>query len=239
MSTVAEVTLIERGRPGLAQLLGWMLTDRERFREALAEEGIEQELLPRLLAIVLTAFALYGLVMEGVLIVTGARLDALVPPGATGRPIGVIPLAYALGLVGAIGICLPSFYFYALQCGFRPSLRRIVIATLAGQALTGMLLIGIIPVYAAGILAAERLDGGAAIMWSWSWVGLLLPLPAGLIGVADLRSWFARLAETLPAGIRAQRRGMVGFLALWSAGLYAVVAPTVVWKLIDLFGKIL
>ena len=230
-TTAADLGSI--GDPTALDLVNWMLTDRPRFREALADEDLQQQLLPRLLAIATGSFFAYGLIMWVVVATTGAHL-----PFMSGRP-GVfsIPLAYALGIVGAVGICLPSFWFFAIQCGFRLTLRNIVIAIAGGQALTSIFLIGILPVYAAFILGAERLGGGVEALSSWTVIGLLLPLGAGLIGAAELNDWFTGLASTLPAEARARREGVVEFLGLWSTGLYVVVAPVLVYQLLVTLGR--
>lgn len=231
-ATTATTTRSATAPPRTLDLVHWILTDRTRFREAVMDDAMQRAVLPRVLGIAVAALALYGAIMWGVVVATGARLPFL-PAGAPAQPFPLaIPIAYAVGLIGAVGICLPSFYFYALQCGFRPSLRNIVISTTAGQALTGIFLLGILPVYAAGILAAERLGDTPQALQTWAILGLLLPLPAGLVGVTELRDWFVALAATLPREIRGRRRGFIELLALWSAGLYAVVAPVVVYQLL-------
>lgn len=221
--------------PGTLLLIDWIIKDRERLRDALHDDRAHPELLPRLLSIAVGALAIYGTIMAGVVAVTHTPLAGIIGHRAPISPFA-IPIAYPLGLLGALGICLPSFWFYALQCGFRPSLRQIVLSTAVGQALTGVFLIGILPVFAAGIIAAERLGGGPDALRLWAWLGLVLPLPAGIIGVRELHGWFIRAAETLPKDRRASRRGFVELLALWSAALYVTVAPLLVLRLLEVLG---
>jgi len=224
--------------PSAFQLMNWMLTDRGRFREAIADEDWQPALLPRLLAIAMGCLFAYGIVMWAVIASTGTQLSFMTG-GVPGRPWFLsVPLAYALGMIGAVGICLPSFYFFALQCGFKPTLRNIVIAIAGGQALTSVFLIGILPVFAACILGAERLGGGPALLSKWTTFGLFLPVVAGFVGAAELHEWFTGLAATLPADARARREGVVGFLGLWSTGLYVVVAPVLVYQLLVTFGRV-
>lgn len=223
--------------PTITNLLDWMLADRTRFRRTLADEGLQERVLPRLLTIAAASLFLYGLVMWIVVAVTGTALPFMTG-AADGRPGGLsFSLAYSLGIVGAVGICLPSFYFFALQCGFRPTLRGIVVAIAGAQALTSIFLLGILPVFAAGILGAERLGGGATALSVWAKLGLLLPLVAGLVGASEVHEWFTGLASTLPPEARARREGIVGFLGLWSTSLYVVVAPVLVYQLLQTFGR--
>jgi hypothetical protein len=225
-------------RPGVGELLGWMLTNRERFRLELADDDAAELVLPRLLGITTASLFAYGLVMWIVVAATGTELPFMTGD-AGGRP-GLLSfsLAYVIGIVGAVGICLPSFYFFALQCGFRPTLRGIVVAVAGGQALTAVFLIGLLPVFAACILGAERLGGSAATLADWTRLGLLLPLAAGLVGAAELHAWFTGLAEELPPKARARREGIVSFLGIWSTALYVLVAPVLVYQLLRTFGPL-
>ena len=224
--------------PSVLDLLNWMLTDRDRYRETLADEDMQQPLLPRLLAIAMACLFAYGLVMWAVVVSTGTHLPFMTG-SAAGRPwILSFPLAYPLGMIGAVGICLPSFYFFALQCGFQPTLRNIVIAISGGQALMSVFLIGILPVFAACILGAERIGGMPDTLSFWATIGLRLPLGAGLVGATEVHSWFTGLAATLPADARARREGVVGLLGIWSTALYVVVAPVLVYQLLVTFGRV-
>ncbi len=241
MTTTATAPDTELGiipDPSFLDLVNWMLTDRARYRETLVDEDLQQMVLPRLLGIAMACLFAYGLVMWVIVASTGTQLGFMTG-AASGRPgILSIPLGYALGMIGAVGICLPSFYFFALQCGFRPTLRNIVIAIAGGQALTSVFLIGILPVFAACILGAERLGGGPSMLATWTSFGFFLPLVAGLIGAAEVHEWFTGLAATLPPDARARREGVVGILGLWSTALYVVVAPVLVYQLLVTFGRI-
>lgn len=233
-----DPTLGIEPKPTVGTLLNWMLADRPRFREALGDADEQEHVLPRLLGIAIASLFLYGIVMWVVVAATGTSLPFMTGVNG-GRPGNLsFAFAYSLGIVGAVGICLPSFYFFALQCGFRPSLRNIVVAVAGGQALTSVFLIGILPVFAAVILGVERLSGDSEALAVWTQMGLLLPLVAGLVGAAELHEWFTGLAVTLPAAARARREGVVGFLGLWSTGLYVVVAPVLVYQLLITFGRV-
>ena len=60
----------------------------------------------------------------------------------------------------------------------------------------------------------------------------------GFVGAVELHEWFTGLAATLPTDARARREGVVGFLGVWSTGLYVVVAPVLVYQLLVTFGPV-
>lgn len=224
--------------PTITDLLEWMLTDRDAYRAAIRVEHGQEHTLRRLLTIAMASFFVYGLVMSFVVSMTGAQLSFMTGPEG-GRP-GTLSfsLAYSLGLIGAVGICLPSFYFFALQCGFRPTLRGIVVAIAGGQALTSVFLIGLLPVFAAAILGVELLGGDAVLMTLWTTAGLFMPMVAGIAGARELREWFKGLAATLPPSARARRQGVVEFVGVWSTALYVAVAPVLVYQFLITFGHV-
>jgi len=237
IDTTADADLGIVREPSALELLNWMLTDRSRFRAVLGDDDLQQAVLPRLIAIAVACLFAYGVVMWVVVASTGTALPFMTGTAWTRPGFFAMPLGYSLGMIGAVGICLPSFYFFALQCGFQPRLRNIVIAISGGQALTSVFLIGILPVFAACILGADRLGGSAATLSQWATIGLFLPLVAGLAGAAEVHEWFMGLAATLPAEARARRAGMVEFLGVWSTALYVVVAPVLVYQLLVTFGR--
>src|SRR5207248_5330354 len=111
-------------------------------------------LMPRLLAISLASFALFGVALSLILHFT--------PPAAYPHQLLTVPrvnlgdrsglvlvLAYSLGLVTATGLCLPSFYFFALLAGVKMRLSQIVSQVMCSKATTGVVLVGILPVYVA------------------------------------------------------------------------------------------
>lgn len=226
-ATTNTVTTVDTGT---LRLIDQLLNDRIGLREAInaSNEGSQgSQALPSLLGITVGCFSFYGLVMAAVLRVTDTSV-----PLFDGTAHWLASLyAYPLGVVGALGICLPSYYFYALQCGFQPSLRRIVINSLAGQASTGLMLLGILPIYAAVVLGVALMGIDAETLNRVVAAGLLLPLVAGWHGVSEIRRAFEALEDTDP---RPDRRRAVALLSLWSAALYLAVAPVLVYRLLAL-----
>ena len=130
-----------------------------------------------------------------------------------------LTLAYVLGLVGATGVCLPSFYFYGLLAGVKLSMLQSAAHAVKCLAVTSVVLVGALPIYVAISLGMIVFSAPAeGIRWIIG-PGLALPFVAGLWGVKTLFLGFADLAETLPPCRKAERvfsppadRGMVCLL---------------------------
>jgi hypothetical protein len=203
------------------QLLTWLLKDRHRLRRAIHNPTQGEALLLPLLAITVVTLGAFGAVITFIL-----------PFLTHNSPQPAMSLAYVIGFPAALGVCLPSLYFYSLQCGLQPSLRMIVIRCLASQAYTGLLLLGILPVYGAVALAIGIGQVSLAARGTCVAVGLALPFLAGLFGAYELYLGFRELSAALPAEVRARRRGMVVLLAVWSTALYASVVGVLVFRLL-------
>src|SRR5947208_3281073 len=86
--------------PGTLTIIDWLVKDRGRLRAVLRDDWRQAELLPRLLGIATASLALFGVVMAGVVRDTG--FDLLGDGLHRASPLA-IPLAYPLGLLGALG----------------------------------------------------------------------------------------------------------------------------------------
>jgi hypothetical protein len=146
---VASPVAGEHSALGLAELL---LKDRAQVDELLRDDSRQVDLIPRFLVIALGSFSVYAWAM--VLLLHAAPNGSIPSVLAEGwsfavRPTVALWLAYALGLVAATGIFLPSFYFYGLLAGVKISFLQVVAHCLKGQASTAIMLIGILPIYVA------------------------------------------------------------------------------------------
>src|SRR6188474_3180385 len=121
---------------GLCSVIELLLKNRPRLHRLIREQRFQSLLVGRLLAISLTAFIVFGLVMSLVLTVSGqwprltsvsdwlqapsqplAQLVANEPGASAATPwtsgnAFKLTAAYAVGLVAASCVCLPSLYFY-------------------------------------------------------------------------------------------------------------------------------
>ena len=102
----------------------------------------------------LLALSVAGLFAHG--IVAGAAAELFVARGAasfgvftTGHPLLWMPPTFAAAFIGALSICLPSFYFYTQIAGLDASFRLVTAQALRAQATTSVLLFGALPIYVA------------------------------------------------------------------------------------------
>jgi hypothetical protein len=216
---------------GLAELL---LKDRGQVEDLLRDEHRQVELIPRFLAIALASFSTYAWAM--VLLLFAAPEESIPSVLAEGwsfalRPTVGLWLAYALGLVAATGICLPSFYFYGLLAGVKISFLQVVAHCLKGQAATAIMLIGILPIYVAGALGMLIFAAPVHAQQIVLSIGLVLPFLAGLWGAYSIYTGFMRLADTLPDHCRDRRSCFLRRLTLSWAGCYTAVTPLMIHSL--------
>ena len=98
-------------------LVELILKDRRRLDALIREDSLAPELIPRLLAVALTGFTMFGIAATLILNLEPS-LPAWVPRARWSDGTWAnLTLAYAVGLVAATGVCLPSFYFYGLLAG--------------------------------------------------------------------------------------------------------------------------
>jgi len=216
---------------GVAELL---LKDRDQVDDLLRDESRQVDLIPRFLMIALASFSAYAWAMILLLDAAPAgSIPSVLTDGWSGtvQPALGLWAAYALGLIAATGVCLPSFYFYGLLAGVKISFLQVVTHCLKGQAATAIMLIGILPVYVAvalGMLVFATPVPTQQLVLS---LGLVLPFVAGLWGVYSLFHGFMRLADTLPGRCRQQRTCFLRRLTLAWAACYTAVTPFMIHAL--------
>src|SRR4051794_5393950 len=250
MSDVHTFDLVElllKNRPGLHRLL------RDRSGHA--------ELLPRLLAIALVGFVLFGVTMSLVLTVSNrwpaltaiatwidvptSRLIAFnkitSPVGKLGPWINgqalVLTGAYAFGLVAASGVALPSLYFYCLLAGVRMTMLEVVVHAVKAKAIAAVALVGILPIYVAMAMGVVIFDVSEFWLRVTIFLGLVLPFIAGFWGTASLYQGFSQLCDTMPADRMANRQCFLRRLVLsWSA-CYSAIMPVMIYSLWQVLSR--
>ena len=140
----------DRSALGLTELL---LKNNRRVDALVREEAWQPDLIPRFLGVAVTSFSVFSLALAIILsLVPADYLPNLLKeawqrsPTRAGVSLG---LAYVLGLVAATGVCLPSFYFYALLAGVKISMLQVVAHVLKGKAAGAIMLMGVLPIYVA------------------------------------------------------------------------------------------
>jgi hypothetical protein len=147
-----------------------------------------------------------------------------------------MPLTFVGALLGALAICLPTFYFYTQLSGLDASFRLVTAQALRVQAKTSVLLLAALPFYVAlalGSVVTKQIDPGLVVA-----CGLGLPFLVGLVGIRSLYRGFVELLEVLP--ITHRRRGdfLLRMVLCWGA-VYSVVAPVSLWRLGEWLGRVL
>jgi hypothetical protein len=249
----AEHDVVERD-PGILTVVELILKQPERLDRLIRGALAPMQLVPRLLAIALVAFAVYGIAQAVVLGAAGvwprlSRLDAtwqsgeltpLVLRPSTTTAVGqhwrdgsafALIVAYVVGLIAASGVCLPSLYFYGLLAGVRLTMLDVVLHTLKSKAAAAVALIGILPIYAALALAVVIVPLPWAARAPILWLGMILQFLAGLWGTWSLYRGFLQLADTLPDGCRGRRACFLRRLVLAWAACYTAVTPVMIFTL--------
>ena len=252
---------IEPGELTMLTLLELVLKDRPRLYQALRLPAATPRLLPRLLAISLTGFVLYGVAMSLVFTATGrwptltalpewletprstllafAPIDSAwgnVGPWLNGEAAALVA-AYAFGLIAASAVCLPSLYFYCLLAGVRMTMLEVVVHTLKSKAVAAVALVGILPIYVAVAMGVVIFGAGELVLAGTMWLGLILPFIAGLWGTVALYQGFAPLCDTMPAERALRRECFLRRLVLsWSA-CYTAVVPVMIYTIWETLSR--
>jgi hypothetical protein len=242
---------------GLVELL---LKDQPQFDRLARSPQAQRELIPRLVSVGLVGYVVFASVLS-VVYCCAKVWPELIPlavwlenPGQS--LLRVVPLAeeaiwtrcidgsmfelmaaFALGLIGAIGICLPSFYFYSLLAGIRTTMLEVTTTALKGLASGAIALFGILPIYLAGMLGLIVLDAPVWAIDAGCLAGLVLPFVAGLYGTTALYSGFLTLADTLPDDRRCRRTCFLRRLLLAWSGCYTAVTPVMIFALWEYLSR--
>jgi hypothetical protein len=212
-------------------LVELMLKDRRRLDAIIRDEVRAPDLIPRLLAVALLGFTIFG--VAATLIV---NLVSVLPPWVPSArwangTWASLTLAYVVGLVAATGVCLPSFYFYGLLAGVKLSMLQATAHAVKCLAVTAVVLVGALPIYVAVSLGMIVFSAPADWMRWTTGVGLALPFVAGLWGVRSLFVGFTDLADTLPARRLARRATFLRRLTLAWSVCYTTVTPVMIYWL--------
>lgn len=240
---------------GLLSLTEMILKNHSLLERLVRSTLRQATLIPQLLLIAFLGFLLYGVTMGVLIGVSGstphlhAPREVLTNGGpliefhAAGTPWatwadGTAPamvVAYALGMIAATGICLPSLYFYGLLSGIKLTMRDVVIHSLKSKATAAIGLVGILPIYFVICLTAIVFHLSDDWIRVVQWIGFTFPFVGGLWGTRSLYRGFRGLADTLPSRMstedRFKRSCFLDRLVLaWSA-CYSVIAPIMVFTI--------
>jgi hypothetical protein len=244
---------------GLLALMELVLKNPGRLHRLLRQSHGQLNLLWRLLTIALLSFALYGVAMSLVLMSTRQWPQlAHVPTWLTGdswtliefhtrqrgaldpamaRSAAELTAAYALGLIAATGVCLPSLYFYCLLSGIRMTMVDVVLHAVKAKAVSAVALVGILPLYVALAMGAAVFGAPLVTLQSALLLGLALPFLAGLWGTQSLYQGFALVAASCTAQPESRQCFLRRLVLSWSV-LYAAIVPVMVYTLWETLARL-
>ncbi len=255
--SVAPPTADESTMLGLIELL---LKNQPRLDQLTREPQMQRDLIPRLLAIGLIGYTIFGTAMA--VIFTSAQIW----PELTALPAWLkntqqplirfatdldaaywsrwldgsalqLVAAFSLGLIGAIGVCLPSFYFYGLLAGVRTTMLQVTTNALKGMASSAVAVVGALPIYFAVVLGLIVIHAPGWVIGAVCFLGLALPFIAGLYGTRSLYIGFIGLADTLPEDRRCRRECFLRrLLFAWSV-CFTAVTPVMIFTLWEYMSR--
>jgi hypothetical protein len=256
-----DVELNAVGESNTLGLVELLLKNRRGLHQLLRRQAAHPRLLPRLLAISLTGFILFGVTMSLVLTVANRwpsltpiatmidhpaqRLISFNPIHSTWGNLGpwtsgqafVLTSAYAFGLVAASGVALPSLYFYCLLAGVRMTMLEVVVHAVKAKSIAAVALVGILPIYVAAAMGVVIFNAGEYWLELTIFLGLVLPFIAGFWGTASLYQGFSQLCDTMPADRMANRQCFLRRLVLsWSA-CYSAIMPVMIYSLWQVLSR--
>lgn len=205
------------------------------------EESRQTELIPRFLGIAVVSYTVFCL---GMLVILNAAPADCYPqsilkmPAASwhdGSALGLL-LAYNLGMIGATGICLPTFYFFSLLAGVRMSMLQLTGLMLRCQASGAIVLIGVLPIYVAVVLGFIVFDAPGDWMEQGMYFGLMLPFLAGIECIRCIYRCVMGMAETMPPERRCRRECFLRRLTVSWALVYTAVSPVMIFRLWQFFS---
>ncbi len=146
------------------------------------DEAHAPDLIPRLLAVALVGFTIFGIAAT-LIVNLGIALPSWVPSARwSDGTWASLTLAYVLGLVAATGVCLPSFYFYGLLAGVKLSMLQATAHAVKCLAVTAVVLVGALPIYVAVALGMIVFSAPAEWMRLTIGLGLALTVRRGALG---------------------------------------------------------
>lgn len=235
----------------LFALLEFILKDQAGLNRLLRSTGHQQRSIPILLAIGLGGAGIFSITLALIYSCAGIwpeftpladwldhadkALVQFVPVSEADRlqlwthgPALHVVLSYALGLAGAIGICLPSFYFYSLLAGVRTSMLHVATCALNALASGAVAVLGALPIYLVLMLGLVIAKAPSHVMHLAALVGLLLPFIAGLYGTRALYLSFMDLADTMAEDRRPAREAFLRLLLIAWSTCYSLVTPVMI-----------
>jgi hypothetical protein len=180
----------------------------------------------------LLAISIVGMAAHGA--VVGLVNLAFLPSTVTPTALLYTPITLVGGFLTALVVCLPSFYFYTQLSGLDAPFRLVAAQAVRVMATTSVLLLGLLPFYAAFALShtVGLIEEPRYVLF----IGWLAPFVVGLCGIRTLLRAFRHLSGTI--AITHARRGnfLLRMVLCWGA-VFVMVAPIACYRIgAALFG---
>jgi hypothetical protein len=238
----SSARLDRRAEISTAGVVEMLLKDTGRLNTLLRDEGNQRELVPRMLAVSVAGYAVYGVVATAILNALWMKSHFWFPhlPAAHWNDWSAANLlvGYTIGVIAAHGICLPSFYFYGLLSGIKTTMLGVTAHAVKSMAAAAVALVGLVPIYVALALASIIYPLDAPWNAVCVVLGLLLPFIAGLLGAANLYEGFVGLADTMTCPRPDARQCFLRRLILAWVACASFVTPVVVFSLWHFLGDL-
>ena len=227
MTTIAENAPVATIPSSLPSAFDLILRGQRDLDALLEEERHHAPIIRRLLAI-----AVFGLAAQGFTVGLSAQvLGATELPlfgAVVSGPIALwMPVSFVIAFLGALSICLPSFYFYTQLSGLDASFRLVTAQALRTQATTSVFLFGVLPIYLAlGLTSVVTHAMSADLVLL---IGFASPFLVGLIGLRALYRGFLHMLTHLEITHRRRGAFLLRALVAWSI-VYTAVAPVALYR---------
>src|SRR5687768_8918187 len=113
-----------------------ILRGQQRLSALLADERELPAIIKKLLMLSILGMLVHGVVVGAVTEALSARAGHELADFIGGRPMIWMPPAFVIAFLGALSICLPSFWFYTQLAGLDASFRLVTAQALRAQATT-------------------------------------------------------------------------------------------------------
>ena len=227
MTSIAENAPVIPATAKLPSAFDLILRGQKDLDALLENESNHAPIIRRLLEIAVLGLAAQGFAVGLTAQILGSGSMFLFQNIVVGPTALWMPICFVVAFLGALSICLPSFYFYTQLSGLDASFRMVTAQALRTLATTSVFLFGILPIYLAlGLTSIVTHSIAPDVVLI---CGFLSPFAVGLTGLIALYRGFKHLLTYLE--ITHRRRGdfLLKCLIAWSL-VYTSVAPVALYR---------
>ena len=235
MTSIAETAPITHAPSSLPSAFDLILRGQRDLDVLLQDERNHSPIIRKLLTVAILGLAAQGMTVGLTMQFFGADRISFYADVVRGPIVLWMPFAFLAAFLGALSICLPSFYFYTQLSGLDASFRLVTAQALRTQATTSVFLFGVLPIYLAVALTSvvtKEIAPAAVVL-----VGFASPFLVGLTGVRALYRGFRHMLSYVE--ITHERCGafLLRMLVAWSA-VYTAIAPVALYRAVTALAQL-